>query len=58
MISPVHKDLIKVRASQINGCDFCLEMHIKEANKLGEDEQRLHMLRYGDNRIYSTMKKK
>lgn len=43
-ISPVHKELVKVRASQINGCVFCLDMHIKEAKKMGEDEQRLHML--------------
>lgn len=36
--------LIKVRASQINDCAFCLDMHTKEALKAGETEQRLYGL--------------
>jgi AhpD family alkylhydroperoxidase len=36
--------LIKVRASQINGCAFCIDMHTKEARAKGEDEQRLYLL--------------
>lgn len=40
----VHKDLIKIRASQINGCAFCIDMHTKEARKAGETEQRIHAL--------------
>lgn len=36
--------LIKVRASQINGCGFCLDMHHKDAIKAGEDFQRLYLL--------------
>ena len=36
--------LIKVRASQINKCAFCIDMHSKEARKLGETEQRLYAL--------------
>ena len=36
--------LIKVRASQINRCAFCIDMHTKEARKLGETEQRLYAL--------------
>jgi|SRR5438445_2855288 len=35
-------DLIKIRASQINGCMFCIDMHIKEARIHGERELRLH----------------
>ena len=31
-----HKDLIKIRASQINGCAYCLDMHTKDARKAGE----------------------
>lgn len=37
-------DLMKMRASQINGCAFCLDMHSKDARKLGETEQRLYLL--------------
>jgi len=40
----VHKDLIKIRASQINGCAFCIDMHTKEARKAGETEQRIYAL--------------
>lgn len=37
-------ELIKIRASQINGCAFCLDMHTRDARKLGETEQRLYLL--------------
>ena len=37
-------ELVKIRASQINGCANCLNMHTAEARKLGETEQRLHVL--------------
>ncbi|GAB6122255.1 carboxymuconolactone decarboxylase family protein [Dysgonomonas termitidis] len=43
-LNPIHKELIKIRASQINGCAFCLNMHTKDARKLGETEQRIYML--------------
>jgi AhpD family alkylhydroperoxidase len=43
-LSATHKHLIKVRASQLNGCAYCLDMHTKEARKDGETEQRLYML--------------
>ncbi|AWH84849.1 hypothetical protein HYN59_06785 [Flavobacterium album] len=39
-----HYELIKIRASQINGCAFCLDMHNRDAKKLGETEQRLFTL--------------
>ncbi|RAJ37146.1 carboxymuconolactone decarboxylase family protein [Pedobacter cryoconitis] len=39
-----HKDLIKIRASQINGCAFCIDMHTKDARKEGETEQRIYAL--------------
>ena len=38
------QDLVAVRASQINGCGFCLDMHIKKARMHGETELRLHHL--------------
>ncbi|WP_129021731.1 MULTISPECIES: carboxymuconolactone decarboxylase family protein [Edaphocola] len=43
-ISPIHKELIKIRASQINGCAFCLDMHTKDALKYGETPQRIFLL--------------
>lgn len=35
-------DLVTIRASQINGCGFCLDMHVKQARIEGERELRLH----------------
>jgi AhpD family alkylhydroperoxidase len=37
-------ELVKLRASQINGCAHCIDMHTKELRADGEDEQRLHLL--------------
>lgn len=37
-------ELVKTRASQINGCAFCLDMHTKDARARGETEQRLYAL--------------
>jgi AhpD family alkylhydroperoxidase len=37
-------ELVKFRASQINGCAYCLDMHSKDARARGEDEQRLYTL--------------
>ena len=37
-------ELVKMRASQINGCAFCLAMHSKDARRQGESEQRLYLL--------------
>jgi len=43
-IAPLHLEMIKIRASQINGCAYCLNMHAKDARKLGESEQRIYLL--------------
>ncbi|SFH28463.1 carboxymuconolactone decarboxylase family protein [Pedobacter insulae] len=43
-LSKTHKELIKIRASQINGCAFCINMHTKDARKNGETEQRIYLL--------------
>lgn len=43
-LTPTHKGLIKIRASQINGCAFCIDMHTKEALKNGETVQRLFLI--------------
>ncbi len=37
-------ELVKTRASQINGCAYCIDMHTKDARKEGETEQRLYTL--------------
>jgi len=37
-------ELVKIRASQINGCAFCLDMHTRDARLHGEREHRLHLL--------------
>jgi AhpD family alkylhydroperoxidase len=38
------RELIRVRASQLNGCAYCIDMHTKDARALGETEQRLYSL--------------
>jgi AhpD family alkylhydroperoxidase len=38
------RELVKIRASQINGCAFCLEMHTREARALGETEERIYLV--------------
>ncbi|MEU1486002.1 carboxymuconolactone decarboxylase family protein [Streptomyces sp. NPDC005752] len=38
------QELVKIRASQINGCGFCLDMHTKEAVEAGETATRLHLV--------------
>lgn len=43
-IEPALVHLVKMRASQINGCAFCLDMHSRDARKQGESEQRLYVL--------------
>jgi AhpD family alkylhydroperoxidase len=43
-LTHTHKDLIKIRASQINGCAFCIDMHTRDARKAGETEQRIYAL--------------
>lgn len=43
-LTKTHKELIKIRASQINACAFCIDMHTKDAIKAGETEQRIFLL--------------
>lgn len=44
VISPILRELINVRVSQINGCAFCLAMHMRQARAKGESEERLLLL--------------
>jgi AhpD family alkylhydroperoxidase len=43
-LDPKLVELIKIRASQINGCAFCLNMHVVEARAGGESDARMHVL--------------
>lgn len=43
-LSHTWQELIKIRASQINGCAHCLDLHTKDAAKLGETPQRIYLL--------------
>lgn len=43
-IEPKLRELVKIRASQLNGCAFCIDMHTKDARAQGETEQRIYAL--------------
>ena len=43
-LTPEHKELIKIRASQINGCAYCINMHTADARKYGISEQRIYLI--------------
>jgi AhpD family alkylhydroperoxidase len=43
-LEPELLDLVKIRASQLNGCAYCVDMHTKDARARGEGEQRLYAL--------------
>ncbi|MFJ5677536.1 carboxymuconolactone decarboxylase family protein [Streptomyces sp. NPDC093097] len=43
-LDPKLVELVKIRASQINGCAFCLDLHIRDARRMGEDDRRLSLL--------------
>lgn len=43
-LSKTHAELIKIRVSQINGCSYCIDKHIADALRYGEDSRRLFVL--------------
>jgi len=43
-LDPSLRELVKIRASQINGCAYCIDMHTKDARAAGETEQRIYAL--------------
>ncbi|MFE1362293.1 carboxymuconolactone decarboxylase family protein [Streptomyces harbinensis] len=43
-LPPTTQELVKIRASQLNGCGFCLDMHTKEASAAGESALRLNLV--------------
>ncbi len=54
-LDPVLLDFVKLRASQINGCAFCIHMHSTDLRKRGESEMRLYMLTaWRESSLYSA----
>lgn len=53
-LTRTHKDLIKIRASQLNGCAFCIDIHTKEARRAGETEQRIYALNAWRDTLFFT----
>lgn len=43
-ITPLEREMINIRASQINGCAYCVNLHTHDARKLGETEQRIYLI--------------
>ncbi len=43
-LEPRLRELVRIRASQLNGCAYCIDMHTKDAGAIGETEQRLYGL--------------
>ena len=39
-----HQEIIRIRASQINGFAYCVNHHVRDARKLGESEQKMHLI--------------
>lgn len=52
------RELVKIRASQINGCAFCLNMHTVDARKIGETEQRLYCVSVWEDSDFYTDEEK
>ena len=55
---PLLNELIKIRASQINGCAFCINMHTQDARAKGETEQRIYALSAWRDATYFTEKER
>jgi AhpD family alkylhydroperoxidase len=53
-LEPLLKELVMTRASQINGCAFCIHHHTIDARRYGETEERLHLLgAWRESKLYS-----
>ncbi|WP_337993128.1 carboxymuconolactone decarboxylase family protein [Sphingobacterium oryzagri] len=57
-LSKTHLELIKIRASQINGCAFCIDMHTKDALRNGETTQRIFLLNsWKDTKLFTQQER-
>ena len=43
-LTPLQREMINIKTSQINGCAFCVNIHTRDARKLGETEQRIYLM--------------
>ena len=51
-------ELVKIRASMLNGCAFCLDMHTRDARKLGESERRIYLVgAWWETELYSEQER-
>jgi AhpD family alkylhydroperoxidase len=57
-IDPRLRELIRIRASQLNGCAYCIDMHTKDARAIGETEQRLYGLTAWEETPYFTARER
>src|SRR5215472_11359586 len=57
-IDPRLRELIRIRASQLNGCAYCVDMHTKDARAIGETEQRLYGLAAWRETPYFTVRER
>ena len=57
-LEPSLRHLVALRASQINGCAFCLAMHAREAREHGESDDRIHLLNaWRESNLYSSLER-
>ena len=52
------RELVRIRASQINGCAYCIDMHTKDARAIGETEQRIYALPAWRETPYFTLRER
>src|ERR1700734_2887200 len=57
-IDPRLRELVRIRASQLNGCAYCIDMHTKDARAIGETEQRLYGLAAWQETPYFTARER
>jgi AhpD family alkylhydroperoxidase len=57
-IDPRLRELIRIRASQLNGCAYCIDMHTKDARAIGETEQRIYGLAAWAETTYFTARER
>jgi AhpD family alkylhydroperoxidase len=57
-IDPRLRELIRIRASQLNGCAYCIDMHTKDARAIGETEQRIYGLAAWSETPYFTARER
>ena len=57
-LDPRLRELVRIRASQLNGCAYCIDMHTKDARAIGETEQRLYGLAAWSETPYFTARER